>query len=115
MSQRNVDFDDKDGLRAPDLNADAPGRRRTSRRRVCKFCADKALVIDYKDAQALRYFISERGKVVPRRISGTCARHQRKVNLAITRARHLALMPFTVASLGEGTWLLIYKWCCASR
>jgi small subunit ribosomal protein S18 len=95
MSQRNVDFDDKD--RTPDLNADAPGRRRTSRRRVCKFCADKALTIDYKDAQALRYFISERGKVVPRRISGTCALHQRKVNLAINRARQLALMPFTMA------------------
>jgi len=100
MSQRNVDFDDKDSLRAPDLNADAPGRRRMARRRVCKFCADKALVIDYKDAQSLRYFISERGKVVPRRISGTCARHQRKVNLAIARARNLALMPFTMAGLG---------------
>ena len=97
MTQRNIDLDDKDSVRAPDLNADVSRRSRSARRRVCRFCADKALVIDYKDAQALKYFISERGKVVPRRISGTCARHQRKVNLAIARARHLALMPFTMA------------------
>ncbi|MEI7815423.1 MAG: 30S ribosomal protein S18, partial [Coriobacteriia bacterium] len=53
---------------------------------MCKFCADKDAVIDYKDPQALRYFVSERGKVVPRRISGNCALHQRKVVLAIKRA-----------------------------
>ncbi len=88
--------DDKDIGRGPDLNADAPGRRRGGKKRVCKYCADKALVIDYKDPQALRYFVSERGKVVPRRISGNCARHQRKVTLAIARARNIALLPFTV-------------------
>ena len=99
MSQRNIDFgDDKDFGRTPDLNADAPGRRRGARKRVCKFCADKAVVIDYKDPQALKYFISDRGKVVPRRISGNCARHQRKVTLAIKRARTIALLPFTVTS-----------------
>ena len=65
------------------------------RRRVCKFCADSTVKIDYKDAQALRYFISERGKIVPRRISGTCAKHQRQVCLAVKRARNIALMPFT--------------------
>lgn len=97
MSLRNLDLNDDKDLRTPDLNADAPGRRRNNRRRVCKFCADKALFIDYKDAQALKYFVSERGKIVPRRISGNCALHQRKVKQAITRARHLALMPFTMA------------------
>ena len=65
------------------------------RRRVCKFCADSTIKIDYKDAQSLRYFISERGKIVPRRISGTCAKHQRQVCLAVKRARNIALMPFT--------------------
>src|ERR1051325_6995949 len=91
-------FDDRDFGRAPGLNADAPGRRRLGRKRVCRYCADKALVIDYKDPQALKYFISERGKVVPRRISGNCARHQRKVTLAIKRARQIALLPFTVSA-----------------
>jgi small subunit ribosomal protein S18 len=86
--------DDRDIARAPDLNADV-GRRR-GKKRVCKYCTDKALVIDYKDPQALKYFITERGKIVPRRISGNCARHQRKVQLAVKRARNIALLPFTV-------------------
>src|SRR5262245_8712807 len=108
MSQRNIDMgggrngggdlDDRDFGRTPDLNSDAPGRRRAGRKRVCRYCADKALIIDYKDPQALKYFISERGKVVPRRISGNCARHQRKVTLAIKRARQIALLPFTVTA-----------------
>ena len=68
------------------------------RRKGCRYCADKALVIDYKDPQALKYFISERGKVVPRRISGNCALHQRKVTLSIKRARQIALLPFTVTA-----------------
>ena len=71
-------------------------RRGFSRRKVCRFCAEKSLVIDYKDPQILKYFITERGKIIPRRISGNCARHQRKVSLAIKRARHIALMPFVV-------------------
>ena len=95
MSKAMMMDDDKD-FRTPDLNADAPGRRRGGKKRVCKYCADKAVPIDYKDPQALKYFISERGKVVPRRISGNCARHQRKVTLAIKRARNIALLPFTV-------------------
>jgi small subunit ribosomal protein S18 len=85
--------DDKD-LRTPDLNGDM--RRRTGKKRICKYCSDKALPIDYKDPQALRYFISERGKIVPRRISGNCALHQRKITLAVKRARNIALLPFTV-------------------
>ena len=95
---RSNDMDDREFGRTPDLNADAPGRRRVGRKRVCRYCADKVLVIDYKDPQALKYFISERGKVVPRRISGNCARHQRKVTLAIKRARQIALLPFTVTA-----------------
>jgi small subunit ribosomal protein S18 len=97
-SRGNAMDDDRDFGRTPDLNSDAPGRRRTGRKRVCRFCADKAAVIDYKDPQSLRYFISERGKVVPRRISGNCARHQRKVTLAVKRARQIALMPFTMTA-----------------
>jgi small subunit ribosomal protein S18 len=67
-----------------------------SRRKICRFCADKQVMIDYKDPQTLKYFITDRGKIVPRRISGNCAKHQRKVSLAIKRARMIALMPFTV-------------------
>ncbi len=71
-------------------------RRSFPRRKICRFCADANLAIDYKDPQTLKYFITERGKVIPRRISGNCARHQRKVGVAIKRARVIALMPFTV-------------------
>ena len=69
----------------------APNRRR---RKVCVFCADKVSFIDYKDSAKLRKFISERGKILPRRISGTCAVHQRALNTAIKRARNMALLPF---------------------
>jgi small subunit ribosomal protein S18 len=71
------------------------GGYRRGRRRGCGFCADEALTIDYKDPQALKYFITERGKIVPRRISGACAKHQRELTVAIKRARHIALLPFT--------------------
>ena len=64
------------------------------RRKVCIFCVDKVDFIDYKDSAKLRKFISERGKILPRRISGTCAVHQRAVNTAIKRARNMALLPF---------------------
>ena len=64
------------------------------RRKVCIFCADKVEFIDYKDSNKLRKFISERGKILPRRISGTCALHQRELNTAIKRARNVALLPF---------------------
>lgn len=64
------------------------------RRKVCRFCADTNLAIDYKDPKSLRYFVTERGKIIPRRISGTCAKHQRSLTLAIKRARTIALLPF---------------------
>ncbi len=69
-------------------------RRVFHRRKVCRFCADASLVIDYKDAKNLKYFITERGKIIPRRISGACAKHQRALTLAIKRARALAMLPF---------------------
>ncbi len=65
------------------------------RRKVCRFCTDKVPVIDYKDLQTLRGYISDRGKIMPRRISGVCAAHQRELNTAIKRARNIALIPFT--------------------
>lgn len=64
------------------------------RRKVCRFCADSSLVINYKDPKSLRYFITERGKIIPRRISGTCAKHQRALAHAIKRARTIALLPY---------------------
>ena len=69
-------------------------KRMFQRRKVCRFCADKKLALDYKDAKTLRLFISETGKVTPRRISGTCAKHQRKLALQIKRARQIALLPY---------------------
>lgn len=72
-----------------------PKRFMVRRKRFCKFCADKIDYIDYKDQRLLGPFIPERGKILPRRISGVCAVHQRKLSEAIKRARHLALIPFT--------------------
>ena len=69
-----------------------PNRRRE---KVCVFCEDKTVFIDYKDSAKLRKFISERGKILPRRISGNCAKHQREMNTAIKRARQVALLPYT--------------------
>ena len=74
------------------------GRRRRGfqhRRKVCRFCADHVSSIDYKDVKLLQQFLAERSKILPARISGTCARHQRMLQQAIKRARHLALLPFT--------------------
>jgi small subunit ribosomal protein S18 len=72
-------------------------RRGMGRRKVCRFCADKAMLIDYKDARGLGHFLSERGKIIPSRITGNCARHQRQLTTAIKRARTVALLPFTAA------------------
>ncbi|ADG07910.1 30S ribosomal protein S18 [Kyrpidia spormannii] len=66
------------------------------RRRVCNFCVDKIDRVDYKDADRLRKYMTERGKILPRRISGNCARHQRQVTVAVKRARQVALLPYTV-------------------
>lgn len=76
-------------------SGDAPARRRAPHRRkkVCVFCG-KDNVIDYKDVNKLKRYVSERGKILPRRITGNCAKHQRALTVAIKRARHLALMPY---------------------
>ena len=79
-----------------DKNENRPARPVVrKRKKVCIFCADKVSYIDYKDSAKLRKFISERGKILPRRISGTCAKHQRELNTAIKRARQVALIPYT--------------------
>ena len=76
--------------------ADRPmNRGRKARKKVCGFCVDKVENIDYKDIARLRRYMSERGKILPRRVTGTCARHQRELTVAINRARHLALLPYT--------------------
>jgi small subunit ribosomal protein S18 len=71
-------------------------KRSLGRRKVCKFCGDENLKIDYKDPALLKYFITDRGKLVPRRISGNCAKHQREISVAVRRGRMIALMPFAV-------------------
>lgn len=80
-------------------NEQPMGRRYIARPKICQFCADKNLKIDYKAADMLRRFVSEDGKIRPRRQTGTCARHQRELARAIKRARHIALLPY----VGE-TW-----------
>ncbi len=80
------DFGDKEGRGM---------RPRRTRRKVCAFCADKIEHIDYKDIGKLRKFISERGKILPKRMSGNCAAHQRELTIAIKRARHIAMLPFS--------------------
>lgn len=70
-------------------------RGRKPKRKVCSFCVDKVESIDYKDVAKLRHYVTERGKILPRRISGNCAKHQRQVTVAIKRARNIALLPFT--------------------
>ncbi len=69
-------------------------RGKRTRKKVCAFCVDKVSTIDYKDVAKLRRFLSERGKIVPRRVTGTCARHQRQLTTAIKRARYIALLPY---------------------
>jgi len=71
-------------------------RRHFPRTKVCRFCADPSIRMDYKEPDILRNFITERGKIVPRRISGNCAKHQRQLTTEIKKARNIALLPFTV-------------------
>ena len=80
----------------PERNNDRGDRpvRRKPRRKSCQFCIDKATSIDYKDTAKLRRFLTERGKIVPRRMSGNCAKHQRQLTTAIKRARIIAILPF---------------------
>jgi small subunit ribosomal protein S18 len=84
-------------------NEQPTGRRYAPRPKICQFCADKNATIDYKQVDVLRRFISEDGKIRPRRQTGTCARHQRALARAIKRARHLALLPFTSEPGAEGS------------
>lgn len=70
-------------------------RRFKPRRRICSFCADKSSNIDYKDINKLKKYISDRGKILPRRISGNCSKHQRELTVAIKRARQVALLPYS--------------------
>ena len=72
-----------------------PQRARRPKKKVCLFCVDKVDYIDYKDVAKLRRYVSDRAKILPRRITGTCAKHQRQLTVAIKRARHIALLPFT--------------------
>jgi len=80
--------------------AQRPQKRLFSRKKVCRFCADKEVSIDYKDVKTLRNFVSERGKIIPRRIVGTCASHQRQLCEAIKRARQIALLPYSGSTQG---------------
>jgi small subunit ribosomal protein S18 len=78
---------------------EAGGRRGFGRRKVCRFCDDKALKVDYKDQGQMKYFLTERGKIIPRRISGNCAKHQREVATAVKRGRMLAILPYTAGGM----------------
>ncbi|WP_093518245.1 30S ribosomal protein S18 [Stigmatella erecta] len=76
------------------MDDDKRGGRGFGRKKVCRFCAEKNAKVDFKDQATLKYFVTERGKIIPRRISGNCAKHQREVAVAIKRARGLALLPY---------------------
>jgi small subunit ribosomal protein S18 len=78
-----------------DAGRRGPSKFRKPKRKVCAFCANKSEFIDYKDINTLRKFVSEKGKILPRRISGNCAKHQRELTDTIKRARNIALLPFT--------------------
>ncbi len=73
---------------------DRRNNNRRRRKKVCQFCASKSTTINYKDTNTLRRYVSERGKILPRRITGTCAKHQRALTVAIKRSRHVALLPY---------------------
>ena len=93
MSRIEEELDDKGDDRG---RGGKGGRGGPSRRKVCRFCSETTTLIDYKNPQLLRSFITDRGKMVPRRISGSCAKHQRAISVAVRRARMLALLPITV-------------------
>jgi small subunit ribosomal protein S18 len=84
-------------MRRPEHKSDARRRERReyTKKKICRFCTDRSLKIDYKNFRLLRSFITERGRIIPRRISGNCAKHQRELTREIKRARHVALLPFT--------------------
>jgi len=82
------------------LNKKKTHKKKTfySKRKICRFCANKDMLISFKDFNTLRHFMSERGKIIPRRISGNCSKHQRELTRAIKRSRVLSIMPFTAAA-----------------
>jgi len=82
----------------PAKGQDSQRKRVYVRKRVCRFCQDSKIILDYKDPKLLKHFITERGKIMPRRMTGTCANHQRKLKEAINMARHIAFLPFTTLS-----------------
>ena len=86
-----------DGPREGGERGERGGRFRRPRRKSCRFCAEHVVAIDYKDFNRLRMFVSDRGKIVPSRMTGTCASHQRELTKAIKRARNIALLPFASA------------------
>jgi small subunit ribosomal protein S18 len=96
MAHDDLHDDDDKGGRGHKGGGGGGGGRGAPRRKVCRFCAETSTLIDYKNPQILKAFITDRGKLVPRRISGNCARHQRTLSLSVRRARMLALVPFTV-------------------
>jgi small subunit ribosomal protein S18 len=98
--ERERDFDNEDEGGVPERRPQGGGGRgggrgRMRRRKVCRFCVDKVDIIDFKDVKLLQNFIPERGKILPRRISGVCTAHQRMLTEAIKRARNIALLPYT--------------------
>jgi small subunit ribosomal protein S18 len=93
---RDRDRGDRDGGGRGGAGGDDEkrGGRGFGRKKVCRFCAEKNSKVDFKDQSTLKYFVTERGKIIPRRISGNCAKHQREIATAIKRARGLALLPY---------------------
>lgn len=89
MSRDNNRDNDRDGAKRSNF------KNRRAKKKICSFCMDKAVSIDYKDINKLRKYVTERGKILPRRISGNCAKHQRQLTEAVKRARNIALLPFT--------------------
>ncbi len=87
--------DKKNNKRRNNQDDDFNPKFRKMRKKVCPLCGDKTLVLDYKDAEQMRKFINERGKILPRRVTGACAKHQREITLAVKRARHIAIIPYT--------------------
>jgi small subunit ribosomal protein S18 len=97
MATRHTeDTDDRDIARPQIRMLGKAPSRGLGRRKMCRFCADTEVPIDYKNPSLLKNFVTDRGKMIPRRISGNCAKHQRKLALAIRRARMIALLPFAV-------------------
>mgnify|MGYP001619704983 CR=1 FL=1 len=95
MAERHDDREDRDDRDYQKDDGDSKGGRRSfNRKKVCRFCADNEYIMDYKDARMMQSFMMELGKIVPRRISGSCALHQRALTVAIKRARNLALVGF---------------------